>query len=306
MIYKLRAFIAGTLLIINTLFWCGVLFVLTPLKLIMPEYLARKIMDPVFSWIATMWIYGNSGWMNLTQNTEWDVELSDNLDPKGWYFVSSNHLSAVDIFALQHLLNGKIPFLKFFLKQELIRTPVIGQAWWALDFPFMKRYSKAYLEKHPEMKGKDIETTQKACQKFRYTPTSVMNFLEGTRLTPSRHAKQQSPYRHLLKPKSGGFAFALSAMGDRFQSLLDFTIIYPDGIPSSRDFMEGRVKKIVVRMKEIPIPAEFSQGDYENDPVFRETFQNWISGIWQEKDDYMESLHKELGLTPVLSQQEAA
>jgi 1-acyl-sn-glycerol-3-phosphate acyltransferase len=40
---------------------------------------------------------------------------------------------------LQRIFHGRIPFLKFFLKQELIWVPVIGLAWWALDFPFMKR-----------------------------------------------------------------------------------------------------------------------------------------------------------------------
>jgi 1-acyl-sn-glycerol-3-phosphate acyltransferase len=169
----------------------------------------------------------------------------------------------------------------------------MGQAWWALDFPFMKRFSKSYLEKHPEMKGKDIETTKKACEKFKYMPTSVMNFFEGTRLTPSKHEKQQSPYRHLLNPKSGGFAFALNAMGDKFQSLLDCTIVYPEGIPNFADFMHGKVPKVIVRVREIPIPEEFCQGDYENDVEFKRRFQHWISTIWQDKDKQIESLQAE-------------
>ena len=212
--------------------------------------------------------------MKLTQNTEWDIELPKNLDPKGWYFVSSNHQSWVDILVLQHVLNGKIPFLKFFLKQELIRVPIMGQAWWALDFPFMKRFSKSYLEKHPEMKGKDIETTQEACKKFKHIPTSVMSFFEGTRLTPSKHAKQQSPYKH-------------------FQSLLDCTIVYPEGIPNFADFIQGRVPRVIVRVREIVIPGEFCQGDYENDAEFKRQFQSWISSIWQDKDKQIESLRIE-------------
>lgn len=290
---KITAIIATGLLFINVIFWCSLLFILTPIKFILPEIAVRKIMDPIFNAIASAWISCNSGWMKLTQNTDWDIELPDNLDPKGWYFVSSNHQTWVDILVLQHVLNGKIPFLKFFLKQELIRVPIMGQAWWALDFPFMKRFSKSYLEKHPEMKGKDIETTQKACEKFKYIPTSVMNFFEGTRLTPSKHEKQQSPYKHLLNPKSGGFAFALNAMGDKFQSLLDCTIVYPDGIPSFSDFMHGKVPKVIVRIREIPIPAEFCLGDYENDAEFKHQFQSWISTIWQDKDKQIESLQEE-------------
>ncbi len=63
----------------------------------------------------------------------------DSLHQRGWYLVSSNHQSWVDILVLQRIFHGRIPFLKFFLKQELIWVPVIGLAWWALDFPFMKR-----------------------------------------------------------------------------------------------------------------------------------------------------------------------
>ena len=290
---KITAIIASSLLFINVIFWCSLLFLLTPIKFILPEIAVRKVMDPIFSAIARAWISCNSGWMKLTQSTVWDIELPENLNPKGWYFVSSNHQSWVDILVLQHVLNGKIPFLKFFLKQELIRVPIMGQAWWALDFPFMKRFSKSYLEKHPEMKGKDVETTKKACEKFKYMPTSVMNFFEGTRLTPAKHEKQQSPYNHLLNPKSGGFAFALSAMGDKFQSLLDCTIVYPDGIPSFSDFMHGKVPKVIVRIREVPIPIEFCQGDYENDTEFKHKFQSWISAIWQDKDKQIETLQKE-------------
>lgn len=290
---KITAIIASSLLFINVIFWCSILFVLTPIKFILPEIAVRKIMDPIFSTIAGLWISCNSGWMNLTQSTRWDVELPSNLNPKGWYFVSSNHQSWVDIFVLQHVLNGKIPFLKFFLKQELIRVPIMGQAWWALDFPFMKRFSKSYLEKHPEMKGKDIETTQKACEKFKHMPTSVMNFFEGTRFTNAKHAQQNSPYTHLLNPKSGGFAFALNAMGDKFQSLLDCTIVYPKGIPTFADFMQGKVPEVTVRIREVPIPAEFSQGDYENDAEFKARFQTWVSDLWIEKDKEIARIKRE-------------
>jgi 1-acyl-sn-glycerol-3-phosphate acyltransferase len=291
---KITAVIASTLLFINVIFWCSILFALTPIKFILPEIVVRKLLDPFFSTIAGAWISCNSGWMKLTQNTRWDVQLPNNLNPKGWYFVSSNHQSWVDIFVLQHVLNGKIPFLKFFLKQELIRVPIMGQAWWALDFPFMKRFSKSYLEKHPEMKGKDVETTQQTCAKFKHIPTSVMNFLEGTRFTDTKHEKQDSPYQHLLKPKSGGFAFALNAMGDKFQSLLDCTIVYPNGIPSFVDFMQGKVPEVIVRIREVPIPAEFCHGDYENDAEFKQAFQTWISDLWSEKDQQIGEIKNQL------------
>ena len=195
---------------------------------------------PVLLWIAEAWISCNSAWMALTQRSEWDVSGLDELDYRSWYMVSCNHQSWVDILVLQHLLNRRIPLLKFFLKQQLIWVPVMGLAWWALDFPFMRRHSEQYLKKHPEMRGKDQETTRRACEKFALVPTSVMNFLEGTRFTPAKHARQQSPYAHLLKPKAGGMALALNAMGDKFQAILDVTIVYPDGRPTFWQFPAGQ------------------------------------------------------------------
>lgn len=281
---KLVGVIASILLGINVCFWFVWLISVAIIKIALPIKPLRKVFDTILTKIAEGWITGNSTWMALTQKTRWDVQGLGALNYKGWYLVNANHQSWVDIIVLQHVFNRKIPLLKFFLKQELIRVPIMGLCWWALDFPFMKRYSKEYLEKHPEMKGKDLETTRKACEKFSLIPTSVMNFLEGTRFTKRKHEKQNSPYKYLLKPKAGGIAFAINAMGDKFHSLLNITIVYPDGIPTFWDFLCGKVKNIVVRVKEEPIPEAFASKDYNNDPEFRQEFQAWTHSLWSEKD----------------------
>lgn len=278
------------LLALNIFFWCGWLIGLAVIKLLLPIQFLRTQFDRILIKIAEGWVTCNSGWMALTQKTNWDVKGLTQLNKKGWYLVSANHQSWVDILVLQHLFNGKIPLLKFFLKQELIRVPIMGLCWWALDFPFMKRFSKQYLEKHPEMRGKDLETTKIACEKFSFVPTSVMNFLEGTRFTQAKHTKQQSPYRYLLKPKAGGIAFAINAMGDKFQSILNITIAYPDGVPSFMDFMFGRVKNIVVRVNEIDIPSHYSTKDYNSDPEFKQEIQTWVHNMWVEKDNTLHEL----------------
>jgi 1-acyl-sn-glycerol-3-phosphate acyltransferase len=174
--------------------------------------------------------------------------------------------------------------LKFFLKQQLIYVPVIGLAWWALDFPFMRRHSKAALRKNPELRLQDRETTQRACARFAMVPTSVMNFAEGTRFTPQKHQAQASPYAHLLKPKAGALALALNGMGDKFHSLIDVTIVYPGGVPSFWQFLCGEVPSVVVRARQLPIPAEFCEADYAADPAFRKTFHHWLGQLWKDKD----------------------
>ncbi|QQD23856.1 acyltransferase [Venatoribacter cucullus] len=283
--------IASLLLTLNIMFWCILLFAFTLLKIILPIRPVRKLLTAILTLIANAWVSCNSGWMWLTQKMDWTIQRPSGLDKKGWYFVISNHQSWVDILVLQHALNGRIPLLKFFLKQELIKVPIMGAAWWALDFPFMKRYSKAYLEKHPEKRGQDLETTRKACEKFRDMPTSVMNFLEGTRFTQHKHDEQQSPFTYLLKPKAGGMAFAMSAMGEQFRSVLDVTIHYPQGIPTFWDFLQGKMQRCTVIINEIDIPQELRQGDYDADEQYRLNFQLWVQKLWEQKDQQLQQLH---------------
>jgi 1-acyl-sn-glycerol-3-phosphate acyltransferase len=161
------------------LFWVPILLCFAIVRLILPVKKVRLLIDPILITIAETWISGNSGWMKLTQRTEWDVEGIAGLDPHNWYLVNSNHQTWADIFVLQHLFNRRIPLLKFFIKDQLKWVPVMGLAWWALDFPFMRRHGEDYLKLHPEMRGKDQAATRKACEKFALIPTSVMNFLEG-------------------------------------------------------------------------------------------------------------------------------
>lgn len=288
----IRGSLSALLLMLNTLLCFSVLLPLALIKLL-PWRPLQKGCTVLLIRIAEFWILCNSGWMKLAGRTEWGVTGRDQLEYDGWYLVISNHQSWVDILALQHNLNRRMPMLKFFLKQELIWVPVIGICWWALDFPFMKRYTKAYLDRHPEKAGQDVAATRRACEKFKTTPVAVFNFLEGTRFTQAKHDQQQSPFRYLLKPKSGGVAFVLDAMGTQLRSLVDITIHYPDGNPTFWDLLSGKVRKVVMRCQLKPIPAQFLGKDYQNDEAFRSEFQAWINGLWEEKDAQLERLHRE-------------
>ncbi|TVP88197.1 MAG: acyltransferase [Pseudomonadaceae bacterium] len=288
----LRGAIAALLLVLNTLFWFSLLLPCALVKLL-PIPRLQQVLTLIMIRIAETWIRGNSAWMRLSGRIQWDTAGLEPLRYGGWYLVTSNHQSWVDILVLQHALNGRMPMLKFFLKQELIWVPIIGLCWWALDFPFMKRYTKAYLEKHPEKAGQDLVTTRKACEKFKTTPVAVFNFLEGTRFEQSKHDSQQSPYRYLLRPKSGGIAFVLDAMGEQLQALVDITLHYPDGAPKFWDLLSGRVRKVVLRCQLREIPSEFLGRDYQQDAAFRQQFQGWVSQLWQEKDAQLAALHKD-------------
>jgi 1-acyl-sn-glycerol-3-phosphate acyltransferase len=195
----------------------------------------------------------------------------------------------VDILVLQRIFHRKIPFLKFFIKKELFWFPILGQAWWAMDFPFIKRYTKSYLQKKPHLKGKDLEITRKACTKFKKIPVSIMNFVEGTRFTNEKHRRQQSPYAHLLKPKAGGIAFVLGSMGESIHRVLDVTIVYQGAVRSFWALLSGNIRKIKVNVRSLPVSPELI-GDYTNDENFRKGLQRWLNNLWEEKDRCIEEL----------------
>lgn len=285
----LKGILSLLLYILNTLFWFMPLMLLAVLKLL-PISRWQAWMSYLVDAIAVAWISVNNLTTRIFTSIKWRISGLETLSRKDWYLIVANHQSWADILILQNIFNRKIPFIKFFLKKELLYVPFMGLCWWALDFPFMKRYSKQLLKKRPELKGKDIETTRKACEKFRYKPVSIMNFVEGTRFTQVKHDKQQSPFQYLLKPKAGGTAFVLGTMGEQLHKLLDVTIHYPQGIPSFWDYISGKVHAITVNIKVLPISKELI-GDY-NDQAYRERFQQWINQLWIEKDQQLALLEK--------------
>ena len=283
---------AFTIFITNTVVWCSVLLIFRIAKALIPLPAWKRFTTRVLMGIGSIWIDTNSWGLRVTQKHRWDVQGLEGLTLGGWYLVGSNHRSMVDIVVLQRVFNHRIPFLKFFLKSQLIWVPFLGQAWWSLDFPFMRRYSKEELEKHPELRGKDLETTRKACEKFRLAPMSIINFLEGTRFTEEKRVSRKSPYRNLLLPKAGGIAFVLSALGDRLTSFVDVTIAYPDGVPGFWDVLSRGLDRIVVRVRSVPIPPDLVGGDYIGDAAYRERVQAWVREMWERKDAEIDGLLK--------------
>jgi 1-acyl-sn-glycerol-3-phosphate acyltransferase len=271
------------LILFNTLFWMIPLYLAGIFKFLIPVAGSRKFFNKIITFTCNSWNSWNNFIIDMTQNIRWDVLGHENLARQDSYLVLSNHQSWVDILVLEKIFINRIPFLKFFIKQELFWIPVLGFSWWALDYPFMKRYSREFLEKNPHLQGRDLEITRKACEKYRDIPVSIMNFVEGTRFRPYKHEKQQSPFTHLLRPKAGGTALVLDALGDKLQTILDVTIYYPGGPKSVWAFFCGDVPEVVVRIERLPVTSEIL-GDYFQDAEFQRRFQRWINGIWEKKD----------------------
>lgn len=260
------------------------------LKVVLPLPRLRAACNPLLTGLAASWIGFNNWLWDTFTRTRLSLRGDADLQLDGHYLVLANHQSWVDILVLQKVFNRRIPLLRFFLKRQLFWVPLLGLAWWALDFPFMGRYTPRQVAKNPALAGRDIEATRRACDKFRAIPVAIMNFVEGTRFTDDKHAKQGSPYRHLLKPKSGGVAFVLDAMGEGLHAILDVSIAYPAGRPSLVDLLADRVPEVRVQVRQRPIPTELVGGDYQGDREFRVRFQQWMNGLWREKDEDLAAL----------------
>jgi len=280
---------------INTIIWFIPILLLAVVKLLLPIPVLRLGITRVLMAMGENWISTN--WLMMRYAGAVSLESSglEGLRRDGWYLVISNHQTWVDIVILQAVFNRQIPFLKFFIKQQLIWFPLLGIAWWAMDMPFMKRYSPSYLAKNPHMKGKDLETTRQACNKFRDTPTSVINFVEGTRFSEDKRVARQSPYKHLLQPRAGGLAVALSSMGELFESVVDVTMVYADGATSFWDMCCGHPVNVVVKVRERELEDWLVEGNYETDREFRRNVHSWLGQIWTEKDEILDATRESYG-----------
>ena len=288
---KVKASFVFSLICLNVLYIGVIFFALMPFKVILWGR-AELFLSRVFNFVGTMWISGNNFILDNISRVKFQVDLPEDLSQKGWYLVISNHQSWADIFLLQRIFNKKAPFLKFFLKKELIYVPIIGPAWWALDFPFMKRFTKDYLEKNPHMKGKDLETTIKACEKFAYRPVAVMNFPEGTRNRNGKAAKMNSPFKNLIRPKAGGFSFILEAMNGKIDEIVDVTIKYTSKNPTLIDFLAGSIDNIYIQAETIEV-EDWMVGSYLEDSEYRENIQQFLNKLWEEKDKKLDNISAE-------------
>jgi 1-acyl-sn-glycerol-3-phosphate acyltransferase len=278
----LRGLTVIILLIGNLLLWGAPVaiggIVKFAVQMTAPRSRLRTRIILALAWLAERFVAGNNRIFDWLLPTEWDIAgVGDGVERSGHYLIISNHVSWVDIFVLFRAFQGRAPFIRFFLKHQLIWAPIVGQGCWALEFPFMRRYTPEYLERHPEKRGKDLETTRRACQRYRNFPVAIANYVEGTRFTPAKREQQQSPYRHLLRPRVRGISFVFASLGALLDATYDVTIAYPGGETTMWAFITGKVSRIVVRARRVERPQP-------------DETKEWIERLWREKDDLLDAL----------------
>jgi 1-acyl-sn-glycerol-3-phosphate acyltransferase len=286
--------LSASLAILNTAMVSSLIIVCGLIKLLLPKGLYPWV-GKLTNFLMWCWSEMNRAIFRLVNNTEFVIEDNSQLSKKSWYLMICNHQSWADIVLLCMLFGSRIPMPKFFLKQQLLYVPFVGLACWALDMPFMRRYSRQYLLKHPEKRGKDLESTKRSCEKFKSNPTTVINFVEGTRFTQQKQQHSHSNYQHLLPPKALGIAYTLSALGEQFDQIIDVTLAYPgttEALPPFKALLSGKLDKVVVKIDTIAINQDL-RGDYLQDKQFKRHFKLWLDGTWQHKDKYLQSVLKD-------------
>ncbi|TRN10409.1 acyltransferase [Vibrio fluvialis] len=280
------------LVILNTMFSSLLICAIALVKVLLPTPRLKAMATSMADKAMWLWATLNARILAMSNRVEWDIQGGEGLSKQGWYLMISNHLSWTDIVVLCCVFKDRIPMPKFFLKQQLLYVPFVGMGCWALDMPFMRRYSREYLIRHPHKRGQDLATTRRSCKKFKFHPTTVVNYVEGTRFTQYKQRATRSPYQHLLAPKSGGIAYTLAAMGEQFSNIIDVTLAYPDNTDKPfRDMLMGRMHRIVVRIRVLPVDEQV-RGDYFHYKPYKRQFQQWLTALWQRKDQQLAKLYQ--------------
>lgn len=270
----------------NLAIWGCLVIAFGIVKLLLPVKAAQKVLLSVMHRLYFAFGIFSVALIKVFNRIEIRIEIDKALSKQKWYLITANHISYLDIILLIDFCAPRIPPPKFFLKKELIWLPFVGLAAWALDMPFMRRYSQAFIQRNPHLRGKDIETTRRYCQRYVDQPTSVINFVEGTRFTTAKHIEKKSPFSHLMRPKAGGIAFTLSAMGELFSNILDITIAYPNSKHPMMDMLCGRMTTIIIDVNTLPVTQELI-GDYFENIKFQKQFQIWLNALWEKKNARM-------------------
>ncbi|WP_100658189.1 acyltransferase [Alteromonas flava] len=276
--------------LLNLAIWGLLIIMFGLLKLIIPQAITQRFINPLMNIFLLAFGQISVAMIKLFNPITIEYRVDGQLSQQSWYLIIANHLSYLDIVLLIHFAHKRIPPPKFFLKKELIWMPFVGLGAWALDMPFMRRYSQAFVAKNPHLRGKDIETTRKSCEKFKSQPTTVINFVEGTRFTPVKHQLKGSEFECLLPPKAGGIAFTLAAMGELFTNILDISLAYPHNRRHPMlEMLSGQMRSIIIDVNVLPVTEDVI-GDYFNNASFKARFQRWLNELWCAKDQRLKTL----------------
>jgi 1-acyl-sn-glycerol-3-phosphate acyltransferase len=287
-------------IVLNLSVFIGPVILLALIKLIVPLRPVRRMIYIVMAKIYAMAVAVNVFLFRHIIRVDLDVTGLEDLRPDRDQLVIVNHQSWTDIVLVQNLLHRRTPIPKFIAKREVLFLPFIGLICWAYEYPLVRRYGRVYVEKHPEKAGTDLRILEKHFARPDLSLSSIINFVEGTRRTPAKAARQRSPYRYLIKPKAGGLTNLIQALGTRIPDILDITIVYEARPPIFWDLLSGRARKIVMRARRISLTDWFPQYGNEGFRPGFDDIADRLNALWRDKDDEIARIREDLGLPTII------
>ena len=85
----------------------------------------------------------------------------------------------------------------------------------------------------------------------------------------------------MLRPKPGGVDYVLQGMSERLSKVVDVTIVYPNGVPTFWEFLQGKCREVHIDIRQLALPELASIDD---DPQRKAALAQWMRNIWLEKD----------------------
>lgn len=271
------------------------IMILGLIRILIPLSLIANLCEQCNFWLYRIWVFDNAMILKLTNNIKWHISGDKIPKIKKSCVVISNHLSWADIIILCCVYRGRIPTTKFFMKHSLIYIPFVGLACYALGMPFLRRYSREKLLKDPKLRNADIESTKKACRRLATNPSSLINFVEGTRFTPVKAKLARSQYQNLMPPKAASVAIALGEIGKDIDYVFNTTLVYPHNRYPSKpfiDLLKGKLKDVYADIELVKVTPEIS-GDYLGDKAYKHQFTMHLRDVWQEKDEKITKILKD-------------
>lgn len=228
--------------------------------------------------IGTTWARVGRQMFRITHRLQWHIDPIPPIPRKQSLLLICNHQSWVDVPVLMHVFAGHVPFFRFLIKRSLLWLPFLGWVFKALHFPALSRGNGHRAPNEPS----DLERIRISCGHYQRVPVTLAIFPEGTRFSPEKKIRQNSPYHQLLKPRSGGTLIAMMAMREQLTGILDVTIDYQGHTPTFLDLLGGRMPPIRVHINWLDCPAETEQeADFKNVVV------PWLNARWALKDTHL-------------------
>ncbi len=198
--------------------------------------------------------------------------------------VVCNHQQMPDITTIMIIARRKqrLGDLKWFVKRSIMFVPGVG---WGMRF-----LNCLYVRRNWASDREAVLNTFATINNERI-PLWLVSFVEGTRSTGEKiHAAQAfarsrgiEPTRHVLLPRTSGFAASVQGLAEHLDAVYDFTIGYVDGVPTLWQYIKGQVPLVHVHVRRYPI-AELPQSEQD--------LKDWLTTRFLEKDDLLDHYFK--------------